>query len=105
MWRDPLEEALKNGRDHPAADPRKAAAPGQAQQLSKKRHPPRSAAVKEFLLSYADGTRSEIACKSAAEEHFGASIPEKSIWRPAWSQVPKEKKLARGNWSRRGQEL
>jgi hypothetical protein len=49
-----------------------------------------------FLDSIADGAKSEATCKTAAENHFKMQIPLKRVWRKAWGQVDRAKKLGKG---------
>ena len=49
----------------------------------------------QFLMTLADGNKTEAECREAAEAEFG-KIPEKNVWRPAWSQIPEDLKRARG---------
>jgi hypothetical protein len=64
---------------------------------------PSVAAVSDFLISFADGTKTEAECLEAAKEHFAVkSIPEKNIWRPALQAVPASKKVRRGGGRKPG---
>lgn len=55
----------------------------------------------EFLRKFADGEKTETECRTAAIEHFrGKKLPDKSVWRPAWSKIPNEQKRKRGNPAR-----
>lgn len=66
--------------------------------------PPRTATkikhdgLVEFLNRCADGIKTESACRLEAENHFKRTISDSSSgpWRPAWREVPDEKKRPRG---------
>jgi hypothetical protein len=69
---------------------------------SEERSLPSHAELVAFLLSYADGTKPESECRKASEERFRMTMPDsEKVWRPAWREIPKDKKLARGRRPRR----
>jgi hypothetical protein len=89
-------------REEPHARRSRAPAPGKVPQSGEARRLPPHSKLVAFLRDHADGTKPESACRKAAGEHFKVTIPDsEKAWRPAWREVPKEKRLPRGQWSRR----
>jgi hypothetical protein len=53
--------------------------------------------LSNFLMNFADGSKSEAECREAAKEHFRLkSIPDKNVWRQAFQAIPSALKLPRG---------
>ncbi len=75
---------------------------GEVEETAKAGNPaglPSVKALIDFLMTIADGKKTETELKQLAEEQFGIAdgIPHKSRWRPAYYALPKERRHPRGS--------
>lgn len=92
LWRstEPLLPDATSNADLAAVQP--------LQQDGPRRTSPK--AVLDKVLEFADGSRTEAQVKKLVIEALGCAVPHKSMWRPAWKQVPAGKKRDPGGTDR-----